>query len=339
MGVFDWLGKRVDNIENSTGWAIDRLGKTGEWTNHVLFGNPANRPSSPAGPAGPMGPVPPASIGPAGPQGPGMAAPQPWITFDETSSSGSSGGGFNAAAYLQSLLNGIEESYNRQKGQLDTNKANAAANIQKNYDAFKQGVANNQALYQQGSAAIQAEITRRMAEAAARNTELGNQIGAAVAGIGGNASVPQSQVAANAATLSASQGFQQDLANRLDQIVAANQRSVENSGDLVRQGASGNLENNYQQVLNALMAQREQQIAQAQQSSASGGGGGGGSSSSGTDYSKAYKQAVDKQRLEWMLNDYTPSDTEVVNMLLRSGDPTAIGQAAALMAAKNPQSN
>lgn len=306
--------------------------------------------NSSIGPAGPMKPVSPASIGPAGPQGPGMEEPSPWLTWDdggsENGGGGGGGGGYNAAAYVQSLINGIEETYNRQRGQLDTNKANSAGNIQKNFDAFKQGVANNQALYQQGSAAIQAEITRRMAESAARNTELGNQIGTAVAGIGGNAAIPQAQVAANAATLASSQGFQQDLGNRLDQIVAANQRSVENSGDLVRQGASGNLENNYNAMLNALLAQREQSIAEARQAASSGGGGGGGggrggggSSSGGTDYSKAYKQATDKQRLEWMLNDYTPSNTEVINMLLRSGDPSAIGQAAALMAASQNVKN
>lgn len=260
----------------------------------------------------------------------------PWITADDGGGSGG-GSGFDAAAYVQSLMNGINESFDRQRGQLDTNKASSAAGIQKNYDAFKQGIANNQAMYQQGSQAIQAEITRRMAESAARNAELGNQIGASVGGIGGDSAVAKNQVAANAATLASSQGFQQDLGNRLDQIVGANQRSAENSGDLVRQGASGNLENNYNAMLNALLANREQSILQAQQAGSGGGGGGGGGG--GTDYTKAYKQATDKQRLEWMLNEYTPRPDEVISMMLRSGGTDATSALAYLAAQTQPSTN
>jgi hypothetical protein len=260
----------------------------------------------------------------------------PWITADPNGGGG--GGGFNAAAYVQSLIDGIEESYNRQRGQLDTNKAASAAGIQKNYDAFKQGVANNQALYQQGSAAIQAEITRRMAESAARNAETGSQVAAAVGGIGGSASAANAQAAANQASLASSQGFQQDLANRLDQIVGANQRSVENSGDLVRQGASGNLENSYNAMLNALLANREQSIVQAQQAGMSGGGGGG-SSSGGTDYTKMNKQANDKTRYEWGLNNYTPSIDEMIQLMLRGGGSDAAAAMAYLASQGQQNSN
>lgn len=195
-------------------------------------------------------------------------------------SGGGSGGGGSQAAMIQAMVNSIEEGFNRQRGALDTNKATSTANIQKNYDAFKQGVANNQALYQQGSAAVQAEITRRMAESAARNAETSGQVAAAVGGIGGSASAASAQAAANQASLAASQGFQQDMANRTDQIVGANQRAAENSGELVRQGASGNLETNYNAMLNALLAQREQNLLQAQMGAMSSGGGGGGGGSS-----------------------------------------------------------
>lgn len=188
------------------------------------------------------------------------------------------GSGASQAAMIQSLVKSIEEGFNRQRGALDTNKVSAAANIQKNADSFKQGLANNQALYQQGSAAIQAEITRRMAESAARNAETGGQVAAAVGGIGGSGSAGSAQAAANQASLAASQGYQQDLASRMDQIVAANQRAAENSGELVRQGASGNLETNYNAMLNAMLAQREQNLIQAQMGGMSSGGGGGGSS-------------------------------------------------------------
>ena len=195
-----------------------------------------------------------------------------------SATSGDGGAGARQAAYIKSLMSSIDESYNRQRGAVDANKVSAAANIQKNADSFKQGLASNQALYQQGSAAIQAEITRRMAESAARNSEASAQVAAAVGGIGGSASAGSAQAAANQASLAASQGYQQDLASRMDQIVAANQRSAENSGELVRQGASGNLENNYNAMINALLAQREQNLLQAQMGAMSSGGGGGGGS-------------------------------------------------------------
>ena len=259
----------------------------------------------------------------------------PWKT-DDGSGGGGGGGGFNAAAYVQSLINGINESFDRQRGQLDSNKAASAAGIQKNFDAFKQGVANNQALYQQGSAAIQAEITRRMAESAARNAETSGQVATAVGGIGGSGSAASAQAAANQASLAASQGYQQDLGNRLDQIVGANQRSAENSGELVRQGASGNLENGYNALLNALLANREQSILQAQQAGMSGGGGGG-SSSGGTDYTKMNKQANDKTRYEWGLNNYTPSMDEMIQLMLRGGGSDAAAAMAYLASQNQPQ--
>jgi hypothetical protein len=317
MALFDWLGKRVDNVENSTGWTIDRLGKTGEWTHHMLFGKDGK---NPAGPAGPMGPTVPSSVGPYGPQGPGDAGPER-INPDDIFNNGDNGA--SAAAYVQSLINGINESYDRQRGAVDANKTSAAANIQKNADSFKQGLANNQALYQQGSQAIQAEITRRMAESAARNTETGGQVAAAVGGIGGSGSAAAAQAAANQASLAASQGYQQDLGNRLDQIVAANQRAAENSGELVRQGASGNLETNYNAMINALLANREQNILEAQLGSSGSGGGGGGGSSKGSDYANFLKQSIARDRLESYLNNDPFDEEKWLQMMLASGGSDA----------------
>ena len=314
MALFDWLGKRVDNVENSAGWTIDRLGKTGEWTHHILFGKDGK---NPAGPAGPMGPTVPSSVGPYGPQGPGDAASVPRINVDDIFNNGDNGA--SAAAYVQSLINGINESYDRQRGAVDANKMSAAANIQKNADSFKQGLANNQALYQQGSQAIQAEITRRMAESAARNAETGGQVAAAVGGIGGSGSAAAAQAAANQASLAASQGYQQDLGNRLDQIVAANQRAAENSGELVRQGASGNLETNYNAMINALLANREQNILEAQLGSSGSGGGGGGGSSKGSDYANFLKQSIARDRLESYLNNDPFDEEKWLQQMLASG--------------------
>ena len=318
MGVLNWFGARGDNLQNSWDWTTDRLGKTGEWiTDDGKEDNP--KPNLPFTNVFGLKRVGNDNMPYAknwdGRQLQGELDPR--INPDDFANSGNSGA--SAAAYLQSLIDGINESYDRQRGAVDANKMSAAANIQKNADSFKQGLANNQALYQQGSAAIQAEITRRMAESAARNSETSGQVAAAVGGIGGSASAGSAQAAANQASLDASRGYQQDLASRLDQIVAANQRAAENSGELVRQGASGNLETNYNAMINALLANREQSILQAQQAGSSGGGGGDG----GTDYSKAYKQFNDRQKLDWALNDETPDPMQIVNMMLRNGGSDA----------------
>jgi hypothetical protein len=316
MGVLNWLGARGDNLQNSWDWTTDRVGKTGEWiTDDGKEDNP--KPNLPFTNVFGLkrvgnGNMPYTKNWDGRQLKSGFEDPR--INPDDFANGGDSGA--SAAAYVQSLINGINESFERQRGALDSNKANSAAGIQKNFDTFKQGLANNQALYQQGSAAIQAEITRRMAESAARNAETSGQVAAAVGGIGGSASAGMAQAAANQASLAASQGYQQDLASRMDQIMGANQRSAENSGELVRQGASGNLENGYNAILNALMAQREQGLLQAQQAKSSGGGG-------GTDYSKAYKQFNDRQKLDWALNNETPDPMEIVNMMLRNGGSDA----------------
>lgn len=337
MGFLSWLGERVDNVENATGGTIDFFGKTGSWITDD--GKRSPTPPRPIVGTQANSPYVMKNAGQLANEAAGRTSNNygpPRINPDDFANGGDSGG--SAAAYVQSLIQGINESFDRQRGALDTNKATSSANISKNYDAFKQGLASNQALYQQGSQAIQAEITRRMAESAARNTELGNQIGGAVGSIGGNAAVPQAQVAANGATLASSQGFQQDLGNRLDQIVGANQQSAANSGDLVRQGASGNLENNYNAILNAMLAQREQSLMQAQQAGMSGGGGGGGGGG-GTDYTKAYKQYTDRNKLDMALNGETPSDDEIISAMLRAGGNEAITALTYLNSLNPPQGN
>ena len=324
-GVFAWVGDRIENVENIAGGGVNRVKMLPSW----FTGSGGDKPKPSPGPFTNVFGLKRADNG-------NMPYAKNWdgrqleqgeldqrINPDDFANSGNSGNsGASAAAYLQSLIDGINESYDRQRGAVDANKMSAAANIQKNADSFKQGLANNQALYQQGSAAIQAEITRRMAESAARNSQASAQVAAAVGGIGGSASAASAQAAANQASLDASRGYQQDLASRLDQIVAANQRAAENSGELVRQGASGNLETNYNAMINALLANREQNILQARQGGSSGGGGGGGGGG-GTDYSKAYKQFNDRQKLDWALNDETPDPMQIVNMMLRNGGSDA----------------
>ena len=67
------------------------------------------------------------------------------------------------------------------------------------------------------------------------------------------------------------------------------------------------------------------------------GGGGGGSSSGGTDYTKMNKQANDKTRYEWGLNNYTPSMDEMIQLMLRGGGSDAAAAMAYLASQNQPQ--
>jgi len=184
---------------------------------------------------------------------------------------GSSGSGYN----VQAMINQINESFDRQQQALDAQRGAGSTNIQNAYNQFASNIGRNYADYtgaaQQSQAAMAQRVAQQIAEAQARQMELqgssqsmGQDIGALT-----------QQQAGNLAALQASSGFQQDLSQRLAQIIANNQRSVESGGELVRQGAMGNLETNYQALLGALQANREGQIMSAR----SGGGGGGGGSS------------------------------------------------------------
>lgn len=191
--------------------------------------------------------------------------------FDDDADSGSnkSGSGYN----VQAMINQINESFNRQQQGLDAQRGAGSTGIQDAYNQFKSNIGRNYADYtgtaQQSQAAMAQRVAQQIAEAQARQMELqrssqsmGQDIGALT-----------QQQAGNLASLQASSGFQQDLSQRLAQIVANNQRSVESGGELVRQGAMGNLETNYQALLGALQNSREQQIMEAQAPRSSGGGG------------------------------------------------------------------
>ena len=157
-------------------------------------------------------------------------------------------------------------------------------------------------------------VADQLASVQARQAELAG----ASASMGQNTGALNAQAAGNQEALKASSSFQDALSSRMAQIVSNNQAATRNTGDLVKAGAVGTLENNFNQMLNALMAQKEQNIMSAQSSGGSGGGGGG-SGDGETDYSKMYKQALAKQQLEYLINGDTPSEQEMINSIYRAG--------------------
>jgi hypothetical protein len=189
----------------------------------------------------------------------------------DTGGSSSGGSGYNVKA----MIDQINESFNRQQQNLDTAKGAGAAGIQNAYNQFASNIGRDYADYtgtaQQSQAAMAARVAQQIADAQARQQQLQDSAQSMGQDIG---SLTQQQ-AGNLDALRTSSGFQQDLSQRMAQIVANNQRAMEGSGELVRQGASGNLEANYLALLGALQSGREQSIMSAQSAAAGGGGGGG----------------------------------------------------------------
>lgn len=211
------------------------------------------------------------------------------------------GGSGAASAAIASMLGTIQDSYARQLQGLGQNKAAATAGINSAYDTFKANSGRNYADYQNASTQSQQAMAQRVADQLASVQARQNELANAAASMGQNAGAIQAQNAGNVDTLKASQSIQDALGARLAQIVANNQRATENTGDLVKAGAIGTLENNYNSMLNALEAQREQSIMEAM-AAASGGGRGGGSGSSSGGGLKDQKLALEIAKLQRDLN-------------------------------------
>jgi len=196
----------------------------------------------------------------------------------------SDGGSYDASALIRQMMDSINQSYDLRKQQVGQNRQSAMSNLENAMNQFRTNVGANQASYVQGSNQIQQAVAQRAAQATADAAARQKALEASIAGQGGNAGAIAAQAAGNLAAAQQSTQAQQDLGSRMNQIADFNQRGVLNSGDLVRQGAVGQLENQYTDLINALDNARQQELAQAQ-SGGGGGGGGGGRSSSGKETS------------------------------------------------------
>lgn len=196
-----------------------------------------------------------------------------------STSGGATSGGYN----IQAAINQINDSFARQQQALDQSRSVGQQGIQGAYNTFSGNIGRNYADYtgatQQAQAAMAQRVADQIAQSQARQAELQRS----AQSMGQNYGALTQQQAGNVEAMRAAAGFQQDLGQRMAQVVANNQRALEGSGELVRQGAIGNLETNYQALLGALQAAREQQIMSAQAAGSGGGGGGGGKSRTAKD--------------------------------------------------------
>jgi hypothetical protein len=202
---------------------------------------------------------------------------------------GDTGSGSGSGYNIRAMMDQINQSFDRQQQNLDAAKGAGASGIQNAYNQFSSNIGRDYADYtgaaQQAQAAMAARVAQQIADAQARQ----GQLQASSQSMGQDIGALTQQQAGNLDALRTSSGFQQDLSQRMAQIVANNQRAMEGSGELVRQGASGNLESNYLALLGALQSGREEALMSAQ-SGGGGGGGGGGRSSKPTTAKDRYDE-------------------------------------------------
>lgn len=189
--------------------------------------------------------------------------------------------GYGGPSPLQQMLDQINATYDRQRGLLDQNRMQAGTNITNQVNAYRSNVGNNMDLYQQGAQASQEAMARRIAEQIAAAQNRNSELERSAASMGQATGAINAQARGNLDTLRTSGDLQKALSERIGQIVANNGRMAMNAGDLVQQGAMGNLENNYMALRSSLDANREQQILAARQGASGGGGSGGGGGRSG----------------------------------------------------------
>jgi hypothetical protein len=318
-----------DTGHNVTVNGLDRLGKTGEWTNHMLFGNPANSVES-------KGFVPTTS------------RPSGWllksIVNDQTANNRAAddlqnlwaslgnqpesapmaddGGAAAAAAAYQAQVAAaqkqIEEQFNVLRGQLDTRKTAADQRIGDVNKDYSTAISGRYADQTKNQNVLQQDILGRMASTMADSQGTANEIGGYARALGLDPSHLMAQSMANQNTLQQNGNVAADLGTRIAQIAANSNTDWQRSGDLMKQGALDNAQNNYMTAANSLDSQKQAALMNAA-SGGSGDGGGGGSRSSST------KTTAD-ERASAMLQD-------TIDSAILSNDPN---QQLAAMYKANP---
>ena len=120
------------------------------------------------------------------------------------------------------------------------------------------------ATYEQSAAAAAQEIAGRATAGQQRATELANQLAASLAGEGISAQPLQAQSQLQQQLMQEANRYEQNYQTRVGQLAEQRFAEAERTGELMRQGAAGQLENQFASLRSALQRQRLQDILAAQ---------------------------------------------------------------------------
>lgn len=226
----------------------------------------------------------------------GSALQQFFDWYKSTFGGGSDGGAAAAAAAAQraaieAAVNKINEDYGRQVAAIGANRNTGADSIANALQTFHTNSMANNAQYNAAAQSIADAIAARSAQALQQSQDLQRQQAAQANALGWNGAAIQANSANNSQALQNSIRAQQDLADRFRQVQTNAQGQAQNAAELMHQGATGQLANNYQSAMNAAEKAKSDALYSAQHPtvSSSGGGGSGNSSSSQIrDMSTAY---------------------------------------------------
>ena len=198
-----------------------------------------------------------------------VAKPQGGAAPTPAPSGGSTGGArqpaFDAAAYLREIVGQIDLDYAKDVAKLDERRSAQMQRLMEQQNEFKNLLARNRQTYEQGAAMAAQEIANRATAGQQRATELANQLANAMQLQGVSAQPLQAQAQLQQQLMQESQRYQQDYQTRMAQLAAQRFADAERSSELVRQGAAGQLENQFTALQSALQRQRLQDILSAQE--------------------------------------------------------------------------
>jgi hypothetical protein len=207
---------------------------------------------------------------------------------------GGGGGGSSAAAQqaaIQAAVDKINEDHARQIAAIGLNRDQGLQGIANALSTFQQGTGANNAQYNTASDSINRAIADRLAQAMAQQQSASTAQANQASQLGWNGAAIQANAENNNNALQNALRYQQDLSDRYRQVQSNSQGATANAGQLMNQGAQGQLANNYNSALNSADAAASDATYRAQHPTSSGGGGGGSSTNSLKDMSTAWDLA------------------------------------------------
>jgi hypothetical protein len=171
-----------------------------------------------------------------------------------SSNSGGGGGGGGSSSMdslIKAAIDKINEDHARQVAAIGLNRDQGLQGIANAFSTFQQGTGANNAQYNTASDSINRAIADRLAQAMAQQQSASTAQANQASQLGWNGAAIQANAENNNNALQNALRYQQDLADRYRQVQSNSQGATANAGQLMNQGAQGQLANNYNSAVNS----------------------------------------------------------------------------------------